>query len=114
MAIRVCLLLFALAGSVAHAQPPDGGGPLPSAKFHDEISTEQRARIDRMLLGNAKLLQRAVEPNAPAQANLHWPLRPVPGYVDPGYHGVSNFVDLDVAPSYLLDWNCGARTYDLA
>ncbi len=34
---------------------------------------------------------------------------------DPGYHGISNFVDQNANfPNFLLDYNCGARTYDLS
>jgi murein DD-endopeptidase MepM/ murein hydrolase activator NlpD len=43
-----------------------------------------------------------------------WPLA-APTLSDWGYHGISNFVDQNPAfPGALLDYNCGARTYDLA
>lgn len=33
---------------------------------------------------------------------------------DPGFYGISNFVDLDTSfPNSLQDYNCGTRTYDL-
>lgn len=41
-----------------------------------------------------------------------WPLA-APGLDDFGYHGISNFVDQNAAfPNAILDYNCGARTYD--
>lgn len=44
-----------------------------------------------------------------------WPLQAAPTLIDYGYHGVSNFVDLDSAfPNQLRDYNCGTRSYDLA
>lgn len=110
------LLLSALSASAA-AMPPAGGGPanLP----HDDITPEQRARIEADLARNVAELQRAgrlaeTPPlPSPMQGGLIWPLRAVPGYGAPGYHGISNFVDLNPAfPNQLLDWNCGARTYD--
>ena len=106
--------------SIASAQLPAGGGPAP-IEIRDDISASQRARIDAMLQRNAAELERAgtlapASPPMPLQSGLQWPLRAAPGVAaDPGYHGISNFVDLDPAyPNHLLDWNCGTRTYDLA
>jgi murein DD-endopeptidase MepM/ murein hydrolase activator NlpD len=106
--------------SIASAQLPAGGGPAP-IEIRDDISAAHRARIDAMLQRNAAELERAgtlapASPPMPLQSGLQWPLRAAPGVAaDPGYHGISNFVDLDPAyPNHLLDWNCGTRTYDLA
>lgn len=102
------------------ARPPDGGGPAPSLP-HDELSAEQRARIDAELERNvaelelAGLLHRTPALLMPQQGNLAWPMRAMAGYTAPGYHGISNFVDLNPAfPNQLLDYNCDFRTYDLA
>jgi murein DD-endopeptidase MepM/ murein hydrolase activator NlpD len=45
-----------------------------------------------------------------------WPLKAVGSAADGfGYHGISNFVDQDPSfPDDILDYNCGARSYDLA
>ncbi len=52
---------------------------------------------------------------AVAPASLAWPLQSVQGAADYGYHGVSNFVDHNLAfPNQVLDYNNGARTYDTA
>jgi len=86
----------------------------------DELSVEQRARIDEQLAHNVAELERAgtlapVTPLSPLQGGLQWPLKATAGHNDPGYHGISNFVDLDPTfPNHLLDWNCNARTYDQA
>ncbi len=46
---------------------------------------------------------------------LTWPLRPVNGLRDFGYHVTYHLVDLDPAfPDQVLDYACGDRTYDMA
>ncbi|MEO8802602.1 MAG: M23 family metallopeptidase [Rudaea sp.] len=46
---------------------------------------------------------------------MQWPLRPIPSFTDPDYHGISNFVDLNAPDAAsVLDWNCGARSYALS
>lgn len=114
------VLVLGLAIHSVEARTPDGGGRAPLFPS-DEISAEQRARIDAELAANVAELERQgkiiTTPAllAPLQGGLQWPLRSVSGYGDPGYHGISNFVDLNPAfPNQLLDWNCGARSYDLA
>ncbi|MGN6518015.1 MAG: peptidoglycan DD-metalloendopeptidase family protein [Dokdonella sp.] len=104
--------------TAAWASPPAGGGPF--APPRDELTDAQRARIDDELQRNVEALQRdgTLAPTAPfpppLQGSLQWPLRKAAGG-DPGYHGISNFVDLDPSfPNHVLDWNCGTRTYDLA
>ncbi|HEU4665982.1 MAG TPA: M23 family metallopeptidase [Dokdonella sp.] len=118
---RLLPLAFAAVfnASAAVASPPAGGGPFELPR--DALTAGQRARIDAELQRNVEALQRdgTLAPTAPfpppLQGGLQWPLRKAAGNGDPGYHGISNFVDLDGAyPSHLLDWNCGARTYDLA
>jgi len=118
--MRTCALLMGLLSSLTWAEPPAGGGGLPQPAT-DELSLAQRGRIDEQLARNVDDLQyagvlMAVPPMLlPQQASLQWPLRSVASYTDPGYHGISNFVDLNSAyPNQLLDWNCGARTYDQA
>ncbi|MEO5624259.1 MAG: peptidoglycan DD-metalloendopeptidase family protein [Dokdonella sp.] len=116
--MRAYALLLVLLPLAAWATPPAGGGGLQSLPG-DELSLEQRARIDAELISNVAALQRSGQLSeippllVPTQGGLQWPLRAVPSYTDPDYHGISNFVDLDPAfPDHLLDWNCGMRTYD--
>jgi murein DD-endopeptidase MepM/ murein hydrolase activator NlpD len=50
---------------------------------------------------------------ADARPNLQLPLRRGVSNSDPGFFGISNYVDQDdVMPDSLSDWNCGERTYD--
>ena len=117
--MRASLLLVGLLPGIVVAGAPAGGGRMPF-EARDELSVEQRARIDEQLAHNVAELERAgtlapVTPLAPLQGGLQWPLKVTAGHNDPGYHGISNFVDLDPTfPNHLLDWNCNARTYDQA
>ena len=91
-----------------------GGGPIvpPTDFITDEqretIWTELDASVERLRISGK------LTPLAPdAHPLFGWPLRLAPGLYDPGYHGISNFVDLNPSvPNVLLDYNCGARTYD--
>jgi hypothetical protein len=59
------------------------------------------------------LKQRAMSFVAPP--SLDPPLAPAAGYTEPGFFGISGFVDHDPAyPDQLEDYDCGWRTYDLA
>ena len=100
----------------------EGGGGIDAANFRDEMTPQMRARIDEQIQRNVAALQaQGIMPptllSAPAVSSVlfDWPLKPVAGYNDPDYHGISNFVDLDPTyPNHLLDYTCGTRTYDLA
>ncbi len=78
---------------------------------------EERLRIQAAIDRNIAALraQGALPPPGLVPPLLGWPLAEAYGLMDPGYHGTSNFVDLNPAfPSQLLDYACGVRTYDLA
>jgi murein DD-endopeptidase MepM/ murein hydrolase activator NlpD len=102
---------------VAGASPEGfGGGSIPAPR--DLITDAQREAIHKeidasveRLRAEGRLAQTAVE----AHPAFGWPLRMAAGVNDPGYHGISNYVDLDPNfPGLLLDFNCGDRTYDTA
>jgi len=83
------------------------------------ISDEQRAMMQAKAESNRKeLVKKGVLPETPDNkmlVSLDWPVRQAAGFNDPGYYGISNFVDQNANyPNQLLDHNCGARTYDLA
>ena len=100
----------------------EGGGGIDVANFRDEMTPQMRARIDEQIQRNvAELQAQGILPptllSAPAVGSVlfDWPLKPTAGYTDPDYHGISNFVDLDPTyPNHVLDYTCGARTYDQA
>ncbi len=83
------------------------------------VTPEQRAEIGTYLAANiADLRARGILPESndkTAGVLLQWPLRAAAGVGDPGYHGISNYVDQDATyPNHLRDYNCGTRTYDLS
>jgi murein DD-endopeptidase MepM/ murein hydrolase activator NlpD len=90
----------------------------------DEITPVQRARIEAALAVNVEALRQAgrlpamtskVATNAAPLVPLQWPLLLVPGHPEKNARTVINYVDHNPAyPDQLLDYNCGARTYDQA
>ncbi|MBK6900653.1 MAG: peptidoglycan DD-metalloendopeptidase family protein [bacterium] len=106
-------------------QPP-ADPPLAAAHGYWEVdrdvpcvTPEQHAEIEAQLAANvADLRARGLLPETAdkeAGVLLQWPLRAAAHLDDPGYHGISNFVDQDATyPNHLLDYNCGTRTYDLS
>ncbi len=104
------------------------GDRLPLATDHGFLSTQedgpcltasQRAAIVADLAASRAALQAAgVLPpvfDRTQTVTLQWPLQAAPWVMDPGVHGISNYVDHDPSyPDQLLDYACGARTYDQA
>lgn len=104
-----------LAATAAPAQRADSRRLAAGAA--DELSPGQRLRIQQQLaatLGSPALRRVVATRKAAGAVPLQWPLRALrdDGW---GYHGVSNYVDHDPAfPGHVLDYACGARTYDNA
>jgi murein DD-endopeptidase MepM/ murein hydrolase activator NlpD len=97
-------------------QPAASGGGeivLPQA---DALSDVERARIEAMIRDNIdRLTAEGVlpAPRAADRVTLGWPLTGRIGFADPGYHGVTGFVDHQAGfPNQLVDYTCGDRTYD--
>ncbi|MFK7886495.1 MAG: peptidoglycan DD-metalloendopeptidase family protein [Gammaproteobacteria bacterium] len=114
---RWALCVLAALSMTAHALPPAGGGKMPIEAPTDSMSTEQRDAIARQIDTNLERLEASGRlPEARAGAvSFQWPLAAGNELNDAGYHGISNFVDQNPsAPNALLDYNCGARTYDLS
>ena len=93
-----------------------GGGAFTPP--HDELTEAERSRIaSRLQQSRARLTAEGGLPLTYRKTitNFSWPLRSAAGRTDFDYHGISNFVDENPAfPNQLLDYFCGARTYDLA
>ena len=123
---RVALLTAAVAlGALSPTQAAlpgavrGGAVPLPT----DEVTPAERARIEAAIAGNVEALRRAgrlpaITPKVAAKSAplvpLQWPLQLVFGHPEKSARTVTNYVDNDPAPNQLLDYNCGARTYDQA
>ena len=93
------------------------GGPLHPGEDGPALTEAQRKQIwneiraNQALLRDAGILAGRQEQAEAATPLLGWPLAPVPSYSDPGYHGVSNYVDHDPT-SGLEDFECGLGTYN--
>jgi murein DD-endopeptidase MepM/ murein hydrolase activator NlpD len=91
-----------------------GAVPLPT----DEITVAERARIQARLAENIEVLRQAgrlpaISAKAAPIFPLQWPLQVVPGHPEKAARTVTNYVDHNSAyPAQVLDYNCGARTYD--
>ncbi len=120
MVAGLSLVVLLLAPLPARDRTPDGGGPAPflSARTSCLDEAQRREIQDRLDQRERELLALGLlspPAAAPAAASLSWPLAPGAGLTDPGYHGVSNFVDLNPAfPGQIRDYQCGARSYDTA
>jgi len=92
-----------------------GGGEFDPGPA-DEMSAAERAAIVAMIDANVARLTRAgrlAAPLAAERVSLGWPLAPREGFTDPGYFGVTAYVDHDPAfPGQPRDYTCGRRTYD--
>ncbi len=94
--------------------PPEGGGRFESEPA-DLISDEQHREIQAQLAASVAKLTRQgrLAPASPDLVQLSWPIRKAASQTDYSIEGISNYVDENPAfPNQLLDWNCGARTYD--
>lgn len=110
------ILVFICAISPCAAASPTGGGEF-SFSSQDAPNSEQYQAIFQQLkrfsstttATKSNVRQAGSEP-----IQFNWPLRAVPWSKDFNYYGYSNFVDHDALnPGFLLDYNCGARTYDV-
>jgi len=111
------LLLLPLGAQLA-AQPPVHGRVVTPADFADAIDPGAAAVMEQRAARNIEALERAgvlIKPKDDGgTADLQWPLKPVAGFDQFDYHGVSNFVDHDPRfPGFVQDYSCGTRTYDL-
>lgn len=125
-------LLCAAWGYTGNAQqqlPPAGGGEFVWNNSQECVPLQERARITDLLavsvseLKNQRLLpdnwgdigERTMQ-GPTASGNFIWPLR-IKNTESRfnSIYAISNYVDLNpLFPGQRLDWNCGARTYDLA
>ncbi|MFK8029401.1 MAG: peptidoglycan DD-metalloendopeptidase family protein [Gammaproteobacteria bacterium] len=117
---RITILLASAAltvSAVASERLPAGGGEWTEPLPQDHITAEKRSEIRSMIRRNIDQLTRAGKlPEERAGGVLFdWPLAASNSLGDNGFHGISNFVDQDATfPNALLDYSCGARSYDLS
>lgn len=110
---RVLMIMF-LSNSGFALEFGGGGSVVPQQ--HDAVSEfEQMNRWLRYWQDRQSLFEKGVlseELSGVSHAMYDFPLRTTESY--PGFHGISNFVDLDPSfPGSILDYDCGSRSYDL-
>ncbi len=82
------------------------------------LTDEQREEIMLQITKNIKQLkQRGIISGkySKKSALFEFPIAGATSLTDHGFHGISGFVDQDPAyPNFVLDYNCGDRSYDLS
>ena len=94
-----------------------GFGYLDLRRSEPCLTQVQRAAMLDRVEANIRALtaEGKLSPGDPQKIVLFdWPLAPAETYPEYDYHAISNFIDRDSrAPGAVLDYNCGARSYDL-
>ncbi|UCG50790.1 MAG: peptidoglycan DD-metalloendopeptidase family protein [Candidatus Latescibacterota bacterium] len=114
----IFLIVLTVCGAGAKSDPPESGfygfrlernGPCISERQRREIRETVREERNRF---EAQGLLRLSDQDAVIK--FVWPVKAADWVTDPGFYGVSGFPDHDTLyPNHLLDYDCGARTYDL-
>jgi murein DD-endopeptidase MepM/ murein hydrolase activator NlpD len=120
---RTVLLLLGVVALAAHspAAPAEvvngpGGGEFVIGP-QDYLSEGHRREIKKRIDRNISILRAEGKLRDVREAGVlfQWPVRAAGGLSVFDFHGISNFVDQNPSyPNLLLDYACGARTYDLA
>lgn len=112
--ILFCFLLFSFHGfSQQHSEGTlQNYDPGHTECLSDSFRQVIKAEINSTILSLRN--QNIIPPHySSTPVQFDWPLRLRPGLVDYGYHSISGGVDHNPAyPNQLLDYNCGALTYD--
>lgn len=117
--LLVILLVAGPAASLTTAatrpQPVASGGGEVTLPDADHMTAAQQAGIDAMLAANIEMLTAAgllPRPRAADRVSFGWPLAVRGDFADPGYYGITGFVDhTPEIPNKLTDYACGGRTY---
>ena len=118
--MRKLFLLAFIFPFITHAQyrEPAGGGSFTPGKGIC-ITPAEKARMLNIANANAEAINKKNKPTGGLHhkstgVTYEWPLAQDTNFHYYCIYGVGNFVDHDtVFPGALLDYNCGARTYDL-
>ena len=129
----VALVTLATTGAAdvdERGTPPDAmqyfAPPVPVVS--DDITPAEREALRRRANRNLARLRaergggsQSPPPAAAPSVSFAWPVRAASDYTEPGFYGISNFVDEDPTfddnpnfkdPATIRDYMCGTRTYD--
>lgn len=119
-----CLLLLLAGAAGAHGEGAEPDWSLQAATFGEPVPAPQEclsAEQSAMLRARAAASMDALVasgialPKGEVACLFEWPVRPVGELSGHVAYAITNFVDHDSdSPESLRDYNCGARTYDLA
>lgn len=118
--IVIIFLAIVFTASVAFTQNladgQMGGGPMPGAIhcMDDVLDREALYQEHDRIIGEFRVKGILGDQIQSEPVRFVFPLRQKDGVKDPGFHGVSNFVDHNPVIGELRDYMGGTRTYDLA
>jgi len=107
---------FSVIAQTTATETFEEGGDYPIVNndaTHPCITPEQYKIIEKQNIENCKLLgiPYGYCKNVTTTTFI-WPLRPANGLNDCSYYYIGNYLDQDPTSPGILDWNCGAVTYD--
>lgn len=114
--LMVAVCVFVSSASLTDDTPPvresHGGGEFVFQNT-ECISDADRPMMWEEINKNIDMLTRQgkIHYDPDAVVLFEWPLKKAANLTDPGYYGISNYVDQNNT-SALLDYNCGQRTYN--
>jgi hypothetical protein len=112
--MRIFFLLLISVVSLNLYSQDAGFGSAANAQKSECLSASERNNILRILNEKRKVYSETIESRvSKKEVSFIFPIRRKRNYDEPGYYGISNYVDLnDNYPGEHLDYNCGNRTYD--
>jgi murein DD-endopeptidase MepM/ murein hydrolase activator NlpD len=133
LAVTACLILGSVPVTVFADDPPDinvlgrthtmrgprpvvagGGGQVPGVP-HDHMTPRQSWEIEGAVRKNVERLKRQGKllPESTHQVSFIFPVTAAPSFTDPGYYGISNYIDHNAAyQGQIRDYMGGTRSYD--
>jgi Peptidase family M23 len=112
-----CWLIIGLStvGPVLAQTPDLAGGGMVERQNGLCISDEMRQQMRWEATANIRRIGQNRRPQGAARiasgVSFDWPLQQAGGFSDPGFYGVSNFVDHDPGPA-IQDYTCGTQAYN--
>lgn len=106
------IIILIILGSSTFCQELGFGEALNSSKT--ECLTPAKRRDILSILNNKRMISYSANARTTNnEVSFILPIGRNVNYDEPGYYGISNYVDLDETyPNSLMDYNCGIRTYD--
>lgn len=112
---RHCWIYLFFAGVPAFGQQGSGWGngpaPFEMSSCLSEPERQEMMRQTRHHSDSLRQLGLLPDVGERSAVSFIWPLQQATGFTDPGYYGISNYIDHD-ASGGLREYTCATRTYD--